>query len=194
MFISSNSDHDGDGDGDSDVENQLENVCPICLEDLNDMKETIKLTCSHIICNMCVINMIKHKEFKSCPLCRNPISFQFKFDTAEKLIKNIENYEKKITIMEHIMMDNYIDEIRNSEANILREIINNDRHDDVNEEQNREEQNREEQHRQEQNQYYDPEDRTITQEICELCCSSRECIGQLLFGLLFCMFLYAIFL
>ena len=64
--------------------NESENVCTICLE---QMEESIELPCQHRFHVGCLINLIKNAPSKSeflCPNCRREIVIDIEIDTDEK--------------------------------------------------------------------------------------------------------------
>ena len=57
-----------------DVENDLEHICSICLEDLNNLL-WVQSTCAHNFCAPCIIDYWRRNNHRqiACPMCRRPI-------------------------------------------------------------------------------------------------------------------------
>ena len=60
-----------------------DNLCPICLEDLENPCRT---ECNHIICKTCIEEWFKKKK-DTCPLCRNIIESYHENNERVKVIK-----------------------------------------------------------------------------------------------------------
>jgi len=67
---------------------EINNICPICLDDINNCKDIILLLkCHHSIHKKCYDELIKHtssSKIPSCTLCKksiiNPLKYENKFD------------------------------------------------------------------------------------------------------------------
>lgn len=60
--------------------NNRDNMCSICLDDIND---PMILTCKHVFCKPCICKSILYNT--KCPYCRNPLNT----DSIFKCIKNL---------------------------------------------------------------------------------------------------------
>ena len=67
------------------------NECVICLDDLNDDDDVIRLMCEHKMHSKCLLEMLSattHKLHK-CPICR-------KFISMRSVVNNVYNYDRII--------------------------------------------------------------------------------------------------
>lgn len=82
----------------------LENNCCICLEEMNDLHETILLSCNHILHKKCLFSYIatnyKNEEvFNTCPLCRKYISTNVQSNINIVHVKNMTTSNKLLLIL-----------------------------------------------------------------------------------------------
>ena len=82
----------------------LENKCCICLEEMNDLHDTILLSCNHILHKKCLFSYIatnyKNEEvFNTCPLCRKYISANVQTNINIVHVKNMNTSNKLLLIL-----------------------------------------------------------------------------------------------
>lgn len=87
----------------SSVHSISENKCCICLEEMNDLHDTILLSCNHILHKKCLFSYIatnyKNEEvFNTCPLCRKYISTNVQTNINIVNVKNMTNSNKLLLI------------------------------------------------------------------------------------------------
>lgn len=87
----------------SSVHSISENKCCICLEEMNDLHDTILLSCNHILHKKCLFSYIatnyKNEEvFNTCPLCRKYISTNVQTNINIVNLKKMTNSNKLLLI------------------------------------------------------------------------------------------------
>jgi len=87
----------------SSVHSISENKCCICLEEMNDLHDTILLSCNHILHKKCLFSYIatnyKNEEvFNTCPLCRKYISTNVQSNINIVNVKNMTNSNRFLLI------------------------------------------------------------------------------------------------
>ena len=87
-----------------DENTDLENKCCICLEEMNDLHDTILLSCNHILHKKCLFSYIatnyKNEEvFNTCPLCRKYISANVQTNINIVHVKNMNTSNKLLLIL-----------------------------------------------------------------------------------------------
>jgi len=87
--------------------------CPICFEEIEynkpecnpddpddpddpDNLDAIFFNCKHYVCTSCTIEMIIHKTFKKCPLCRQRITLDPKYIGIIELIQSFKQECKQL--------------------------------------------------------------------------------------------------
>ena len=80
--------------------NKHDQVCPICLENINIKNNSITLDCQHNYCKDCIDNLFSSKLYNKCPLCRKTI------DLNKCMInENIEDYNNENNNIEDIFIE-----------------------------------------------------------------------------------------
>lgn len=51
-----------------DEVNIIDEICPICLDDINKCEKVRRLKCNHIFCDLCISTWLERK--KKCPYCQ----------------------------------------------------------------------------------------------------------------------------
>ena len=121
--------NDDDHD-DHDDDNQLEkshDFCPICFDILDNPLDNstqyndniVILKCSHKICSECTIEMIIRKQFKNCPLCRDPISISFSSKVISDLSQQYSNHTNNNRINTQIEPEYLTEQSDSPEPNII---------------------------------------------------------------------------
>jgi len=80
----------------SSVHSISENKCCICLDEMNDLHDTILLSCNHILHKKCLFSYIatnyrNEEVFNTCPLCRKYISTNIQSNINIVNVKTMTN-------------------------------------------------------------------------------------------------------
>tara|TARA_Y100000389_G_scaffold204980_1_gene261539 strand:- start:565 stop:1026 length:462 start_codon:yes stop_codon:yes gene_type:complete len=88
----------------NECDKDLDNKCCICLEEMNDLHDTILLSCNHILHKKCLFSYVatnyKNEEvFNTCPLCRKYISTNVQSNINIVHVKNMTTSNKLLLIL-----------------------------------------------------------------------------------------------
>ena len=88
-----------DNDLDSDVLERQYVACPICFENIEnsnsenqDTWDAMIFKCKHYVCTSCSIEMIIRNTFKKCPLCRDKIVLDARYNGIITLIQTYNKF------------------------------------------------------------------------------------------------------
>jgi hypothetical protein len=70
-----------------DSRHHISCTCPVCYENMHNIKNSIKLKCNHTICDECFEKWYIQANNSSCPMCRNEMHKQ-----DEYFWKDVCNY------------------------------------------------------------------------------------------------------
>ena len=98
-------------------------ICAICLENINIKNNSITLDCQHNYCKDCIDNLFSSKLYNKCPLCRKTIDLN-KCTINENIEdNNIEDNNNNIE--DNFIEDNFIENKNIKNKNIKNKNIKN---------------------------------------------------------------------